>query len=308
MTTVPGEIRALDVGGRSAWTGGYRTTVALAIVALAGAGWIAADAMSDLWYAGLHEPESSHILLVPVVFAWLFWVRRGRVRECDGSGRWPGAALLVLGVTLWTTGYHYQVQSFWHAGAVAMMAGAALAVVGRDALWKFLPVWGSLIFLVPVPARVRFFVAGPLERVTAELTQSVGEVLGMAVGRSGNQLSVNGVDVCVAEACNGMRLAFTLLLACYVAMFYRPLRGWVRAVVLLASPVVAVGANVVRLVPTVWVFGHYPLATAERFHDVTGWVMLILAFGFLTGFCRLLEWVGLPITPAPTDGVEVGGS
>ncbi len=188
------------------------------------------------------------------------------------------------------------------------MAGSALVVLGRDVLWRFAAgVRGAGVPGADAGPGAVTMSAVPLEQVTAALTQSVGEALGMAIGRSGNQLSVNGVAVCVAEACNGMRMAFTLMLAGYLAMFYRPLRGWVRAGVLLAIPAVSVAANVVRLVPTVWVFGHYPAAAAERFHDAAGWVMLVVAFGMLTGACRLLAWVGVPVDGPPFAGAALAG-
>ena len=96
-------------------------------------------------------------------------------------------------------------------------------------------------------------------------------------------------------------MVFTLFLACYTFAFVTPLRGYVRALILLASPVVAVTCNVIRLVPTVWVFGHASPQTAHRFHDISGWVMLILAFVGLTGMIRVLKWASLPVAPATSQ-------
>src|SRR5947209_2305717 len=101
--------------------------------------------------------------------------------------------------------------------------------------------------------------------------------LGWNVDRSGNLLSINGVDVTVAEACNGMRMVLTLFLVCYVVAFTMKLRTWVRLLILAAAPLVAIVSNVLRLVPTVWMFGHTSVAAAERFHDVSGWVMTVLS-------------------------------
>jgi exosortase len=267
--------------------------------------WIGWDAVSDIAHVAATESEASHVWIVPVVFCWLFWIRRNRVTAAPSGSRWPGALAAAAGVAFWWVGYRFQIQSAWHFGAVAMIAGAGLAVVGADYLWQFLPAWGATLFLVPVPNRVRFFIAQPLETLASAATQSVCEVIGFNVGRSGNQLSVNGVDVCVAEACNGMRLVFTLFLACYVAVFIRPYRAWVRVAVLAVAPIVAVAANVVRLVPTLWMFGHHSAAAAERFHEAAGIVMVLLAFLAIILGCDLLQWIGLPVLnsnsePLPT--------
>jgi len=257
--------------------------------------WIVWESLSDLGSLGLNDPESSHVLLAPLVIAWLAWVRRGRIGQCSLRGRWTGVLVIAVGWALWAQGYRYQIQSFWHFGAILLVAGSVLVVLGADTLWNFLPAWIALIFLVPIPGRVHLYVAVPLERVTAIMTQSVAEAIGMSVSRSGNQLTLNGIDVAIAEACNGLRMVFSLFMACYVFAFMRPLRSWVRLIVLAASPVVAIVCNVIRLVPTVWVFGNASPAAAERFHDIASWAMLGVAFALLTGVARLIDWLGLPV-------------
>jgi exosortase len=237
----------------SVWLLCLKCVAALCIV-----GWIASESLRDLLSLGFNDPESSQVLLAPVVIAWLVWVRRGRIARCSLRGRWTGVFIIAAGWLLWSQGYHYQIQSFWHFGAILLLAGSLLVLLGADALWNFLPAWGALIFLVPIPGRVHLQVAVPLERITAIMTQSLAEVLGINASRSGNQLTVNGIDVCIVEACNGLRMVFSLFMACYVFAFVRPLRPWVRFVVLAAGPVVAIVCNVIRLVPTVWMFGNAP--------------------------------------------------
>ncbi|HEY8746716.1 MAG TPA: exosortase/archaeosortase family protein [Tepidisphaeraceae bacterium] len=261
------------------------------------AGVIASNAWRDLLHIARREEESSHIWLVPLVFIWLIWVRKSRLRTAVPGGAWPGTIMIAAGWFLWSFGYRDQFQSFWHGGAVIMCLGAILVVVGRDLLYKFLPAILVLAFLIPVPKTARIAIAQPLQEITASVTRSVAEVLGMEVQQRGSLITFNGTEVAIAEACNGMRMVFTLFLACYVFAFVTPLRGYVRAIILLASPVTAIVCNVIRLVPTVWVFGHATRDRAEMFHDISGWVMLIVAFLGLTGIVRLLRWAMVPVSP-----------
>jgi exosortase len=271
----------------------FQTLVAVGI-----ASWIVSDALTDMVSMGWNEPESSHVLLAPLVFVWIAAVRRGRMSDCTFRGRWIGMFMVAAGWLLWAKGYHFQIQSFWHLGAISLVAGSAITFLGKDVLWKFLPAWAALVFLAPIPGRVHGYIAVPLEQVTAMMAQSAAEVLGINSSRSGNQLTVNGVDVCIAEACNGLRMVITLFMACYVFAFVRPLRWWVRMIVLAASPLVAIACNVIRLVPTLWMFGNVSRSAAERFHDLAGWGMLVLAFGLLTGITNLLGWIGVPVFSA----------
>ena len=258
---------------------------------------IASNAWVDLVTISLHDEESSHVWLVPLVFAWLFWVRRARLARCTPGGEWVGVAGVALGWFLWSYGYRFQFQSLWHGGAVLLAVGAALSVLGRDVLLRFLPAFAALIFLIPVPGRARLYLAEPMQRATAYATQNVAEVIGIPVERTGSLLTINGTDVAIAEACNGMRMVFTLLMACYLFAFVTPLRPWVRVLILALSPVVAIVCNIVRLVPTVWMYGHGSKDAASAFHDASGWVMLVVAFVLLKSSVEVLRWGGVAVEP-----------
>ena len=271
--------------------------VSLAIGAVLVAALISSNAWIDLIQISLHDEESSHVWLVPLVFIWLFWVRRGRLARCGSESRWIGVWLIAAGWFLWSYGYRFQYQSLWHGGAVLLTVGALLSVLGRDLLLRFFPAFAALVFLIPVPGRARLYIAEPLQRVTALATQSVAEVLGISVERFGSLLSVNGTDVAIAEACNGMRMVFTLLLACYLFAFVTPLRTWIRVLIVALSPLVAVVCNVIRLVPTVWMYGHGSKEAASAFHDASGWVMLVLAFVLLKSIVEVLRWAGVHVEP-----------
>ena len=134
-----------------------------------------------------------------------------------------------------------------------------------------------------------------MQALTAQITQSVCELFGMIVERQGSLLSYNGVPVAIVEACNGMRMVISILMATYTYAFTTPIRGYVKVLLLLLTPVVAVVCNVIRLIPTVWVFGTKSPETAARFHDAAGWVMLFLAFVLLMLIVQLLRWLDLPV-------------
>lgn len=265
-----------------------RRDLAFAAAFIVAAVLVMLDAWRDTWRIALSDEECSYVLLAPVVVGWLAWVRRTKLRNCRLRGQWAGLAVLGLGWVIWWYGYVTD-PVIWRAGAVVIAVGAFMAAVGLDASLKLAPALAACVFLIPVDPTGRYHVAEPLETATAFVAQRTCDLLGMYVDRSGNLLSINGVDVTIAEACNGIRMVMTLFMVCYVVAFTLPLKAWVRLLLLAASPLVAIVSNVVRLVPTVWMFGHASNAAAERFHDVSGWVMTIIAFGALMGFARLLQ-------------------
>ena len=60
---------------------------------------------------------------------------------------------------------------------------------------RFIPVVAVLVFLVPVPGEIRLRIALPLQNWTARIEQTIFEVLGTDVIRTGNQLMINGQPV-----------------------------------------------------------------------------------------------------------------
>jgi len=278
---------------RSGWTVG-RIVAGLAMVAVGMA--VTSDAWSDVVRIARKDEEASHILLVPVVFAWLFWVRRRRLRHCKPGASFLGPLLVLAGWMLYSIGDLRLIHYFWYGGAVMLAVGCLVTVCGKDLLIKFIPAFLSLAFLVPVPGRLRQRIAVPMENACAVATQKTMDVLGAPVDRSGNVITINGVPVGIYEACNGLRMVFTLVLVSYGFAFGTPLRNYLRVLILVASPISAILCNVLRLIPTVWVFGHASSNRAAAFHDVAGWVMLIVSFLLLMGLIRLLRWSLLPVS------------
>ncbi len=253
------------------------------------------DSWVDIYNFASRDEEASHIFLVPIVAAWMAWVRQTRIRYCAPRGQYIGPVILAAGWAIYALGYNHAVQAAWHFGAVVVVLGCILSVLGRNVLFRFLPAFAVLVFLVPVPGSIRQEISKPLQTATAAGTQAMLETLGVPIERSGNVLSVNGQAVAVAEACNGMRMVFALILVSYAFAFSMPLRNTVRVVVLLASPLAAIACNVVRLIPTVWLYGYSTNSIADAFHDISGWLMLPIAFLILLGIIRVLRWALIPV-------------
>lgn len=249
----------------------------------------------DIALIATKDEESSHIFLVIPIAAWLVWVRRVRFRRCPPRASWAGVLVIIAGFVLASISYKTAFQAGWHGGAVLMLMGAIITVVGTQTVANFFPAAAIMVLLVPIPGGVRLAIAGPLQNATARVTTTLLETMGYYVERSGNLVNINDMPVAVAEACNGMRMVFALVLVSYAFAFSVPLRNSVRLMVLLLSPVAAIICNVIRLTPTVILYGSdLPRSYADAFHDFAGWLMLPVAFLMLLGITRALRWAMIP--------------
>ncbi len=270
-------------------------------VLLVGLTALAVAATWPIWTAiftrAFNDEEQSHVFLAPLVAAWLFWIRRERLRFSRPTWSWAGPAIVGIGWALGQIGYARGYLIFEHLSALLALVGAAVTVLGIPFVIRFLPAFGALIFLMPVPAFIRQEIARPLQGVTAAITHFGLELFGVPVARTGNVLVINDHEVAVAEACNGMRMVAALAIVTYAFVFSVPMRQSVRILLLALSPVVAIVCNVLRLTPTVLFYGYADEDTAGLFHDLSGWAMLFVALGFLWATLSLLRWLEVPIAP-----------
>jgi exosortase len=271
--------------------------ILLALTLLTAAVYAGIDQWRDIFMIASRDEEASHIFLVIPIAIWLVWIRRVRFRRCSPRPSWVGVVMILAGFGLMQFSLGNAFQAGLHGGAVLMAVGAVVAVVGTQVMANFFPAVAILTLLVPIPGNLRLAIAGPLQNATARVTTSTLEILGFYVERSGNLVNINDMPVAVAEACNGMRMVFALLLVAYAFAFTVPLRNSVRFMVLLLSPVAAIICNVFRLAPTVVMYGNQerlPEGWPDAFHDFAGWLMLPIAFLMLLGITRALRWAMIP--------------
>ena len=277
--------------------------VVLALAATAVGILATRGAWADIAYIAQKDIEASHIVWVPPVMAWLLLIRRRRLTGFVARPSLLGLLLIAAGWVVGHWGFNHAHQAAWHAGALLVVMGCLIGVMGWDLIRRLWPAFVVLVFIVPVPGMVRQELAIPLQTATAHLTERIFRFADLPVMRSGNHLEINGHGVDVVEACNGMRLVFPLFLVAYVFCFSLRLRPIVRAIVLLLSPAVAVLCNVIRLIPTTMLRGYASEDTFNHFHDIAGYFMIPLAFFILLLLILAMERLGLkPLARAGDDG------
>jgi exosortase len=276
----------------------WRFTDGMLLVALVGLA-IAATRSTwiDIFHLAQRNAEQSHVFLAPFVAGWLFWIRRERLRWIRPRWSLGGTVVVAVGWAMGVFGFSNGFLILEQFGQLLVVIGAALTILGFNFVWRFLPVFGALLFLLPVPGRIRQEIAIPLQEVTAVITHFGMELFGAPVIRTGNVLVINGNEVAVAEACNGMRMVAALAIVTYAFVFSVPMRQGVRFFLLGMSPLVAIACNVLRLTPTVLLYGYADVNIAVLFHDISGWLMLFVALGLLWALLGLLRWLEIPIAP-----------
>lgn len=293
-----------------------RVIVAVAVLLLGL--YVCRDAWKEIFldYAWPNE-DYSHIFFAPLVAGLLVYVRRLRLRHYQVGGTLLGPLIVGTGLSMMFAGFQTSRQFLFHSGAVFVAVGCVVSVLGKGVLFRFGPAVVALAFMVPFPGKMRYEVAAFLQHWTAQIAHVLLGAMGFATEVLGNTVSVQVATdaagtgmtiqqrpVTIAEACNGMRSVFMLLLLAYAFAFALPLRNGVRALLLLASPLVALVCNIIRTLPTILFYGYAPdwfddpargTAVADHFHWIAGYAMYVVAFLIWLGIVAVLRWTMLPI-------------
>lgn len=285
--------------GRLSWS-----RLGIAALFLAAGIWVCRDAWREVFTYAWSNEEYSHIFVVPFVAALLIYVRRLRLRHFRVQGTIVGPILVGAGLMMMFAGYQSGKAAVMHSGSVLTAIGCVTSVLGKNAIFRFLPAVLVLAFLVPVPVDARLWIAKTLQSYTTSIAHVLLSSIGFDNTVAGHQLSINGRPVMIAEACNGMRSVFMLLLLGFAFAFGYPLRNSVRILLLLAGPIVALVCNVIRTLPTILMYGYAPdwfedpktgTWLADQFHWMAGYAMYAGSFLLWLGIIALMRWVMLPI-------------
>ena len=79
----------------------------------------------------------------------MVFARRLRIRHCKPTGTALGFLTAAFGWGVYLVGYYRGFQTLWHAGAVLVMLGCVLSVLGKDAAVPLLPRPGGARFPGP---------------------------------------------------------------------------------------------------------------------------------------------------------------
>lgn len=274
---------------------GYSDAILLGFVLVLSA-WVGFDAWKDMYSRAVVDTENGQALFAPVVAAYLFWVRRSRIQFIGYSPSFTGVAIIVLGYLLFRWGIESNTLVAWHLGAIIMMIGSLLTVMGLEFARQFSPALIALLFIIPTPGVVRIALAEPMQALATELTMSVLGGIGVNAMKQGLVIQIGNppIDVAIGEACNGMRMVFALGLVVFGFVFSAPFRTEVRIGLLMVSPLIALTCNIIRLVLTSIVYGFSTQEFADSFHWYSGLAMIPMSLVMLFGIIKLLAWLDIP--------------
>lgn len=253
--------------------------------------------LHELVVFSFNQESSSHILLIPLVSAYLLYTERSRIFRIVQPSVYAGSAVVVAAVALYVFAVGWlalrQPDEFLSAAAlaiVAMWVGGFLLCYGSPA-WRRASF--SLLFLllmVPLPPPVLERCIYLLQQGSTEIAYLLFKAVGVPVLRQGFVLAVPGVAIEVAKECSGIRSSVALFITCLLAAHLFLRTKWrMLLFVLLVFPL-AIVKNGIRIT-TLTLLSVYvnPGFLSGRLHRQGGFVFFFLALAILAPVLIILQ-------------------
>jgi len=258
-------------------------------------------------YDRLVEGESyyTHGPLVPLVSLLIAVLLIRHTRVPARPNRRAGWAVLAFSLLLHLASCLARVNFASCFALIGVLAGLVLLLWGAAALRRLWFPLAFLAFMVPLPevsiAQLNF----RLKMIAADWGVGLANAAGVIAEHSGNCVFLPGdKNLIIGNICNGLRTLISLLAFGALYAYVCRLRGLWRIGLFLMSVPVAVVSNSVRIVSLIVVADVWTVEAATAwFHDASGLMIFVLAFGLMFGLERLVlgvrRLVGRPAKIVP---------
>jgi exosortase len=246
---------------------------------------------SDWWTDGNY----SHGFFIIPIAAYLAWERREKFQAAAQRPSPVGLFVIVGSVMVLAAGVLGSELFLTRISILGTATGIVLFFFGWARLRVLVFPMAFLFLMIPLPAIIFNQIAFPLQLVASQFGEKALNVVDIPVLREGNVLVLANTTLEVAEACSGIRSLISLLTLGIVFGYFADSRGWVRTLIALSSVPVAIVANGARVAGT-GIAAHFigPAAAEGFFHEFSGWIIFIAAFGMMLAIQRAILLVAPP--------------
>jgi exosortase A len=280
MPPEPAAFPAPLTGRTKAMPGAWRQTLMALGCAVAALVLLAMREWGEMLHQWWNIDTYNHLLLLPPIMGWLVLLKAEELTKINPRAFWPGLALVIAALALWSAGRASGINLIAHAGAVGMVQGAIVAIIGlRAALLLALPL-GMGVFLVPFGDEI----IPPLQLVTADIAIALTRWSGVPASIHGIHIETPAGLFIVAEACSGVKFLIAMVTLGVLVCFTRFASWRRRALFMAVCIIVPILANGVRAWATIYVAQFIGAERATGFdHIVYGWVFFAIIVAALLG-------------------------
>jgi exosortase len=199
------------------------------------------------------DDRYSHLLLIPLISAFLLYFERVRIFSQPTDRRGAGYSLLLAAAAVYALsaltplGASYRLAGVI-LSAVLVWAGAFAMCYGTRVLCAAAFPLGFLAFMIPLPGSMLNWMVHVLQSASADTSAVLFRAIGMPSFRDGFRFQLPGVEIEIANECSGIRSTFALVLVSVLAGYLLLRSPYGKVFLALAAIPIGIFKNAVRIV------------------------------------------------------------
>jgi exosortase len=243
----------------------------------------------------LDNESSSHILIIPLIVAYLLFSARDQIFLKNEGSSALGFSILAIGGGIRLFGLRYahggnNFESLTGLALVLSILGSFLLCYGnrsgRKAIFPLL----FLFLMIPIPDVLLDRIIYLLQSGSTACAYAFFKVLGVPVLRHGFLLSVPGVTIEVARECSSIRSSIALFITCLLAAYLFLSVAWKRLMFVLLAICFSIIKNGIRITTLTLLATHVdPGYLTGRLHREGGFFFFVLTLAMLAPVLYLLH-------------------
>ncbi|MCS6949195.1 MAG: exosortase/archaeosortase family protein [Armatimonadota bacterium] len=233
----------------------------------------------------------SHGVLVPFLAAYMVWMRREELRRAVPRPSLWAFALIVPALLLRLLGHIAPSSTLSSFSFLMLVYGITAAIWG----WNFVRLlWFPILFLgfmMPLPGVIFDEISQPAQDWSTTVADTILRTVGYETRRVGNFIYIpGGFDLDVGVPCSGFKMVVSMAtFAAFFAYYIGTSLGRQAILVISAIPI-AIAINGLRIALIGMVGTKWGEAAGLKFHDWSGYLVLVVAFAVLFQIGRMLGW------------------
>ncbi len=259
------------------------------------------------------DENYSHGLLVPFVIGGIVYLEFDELKKAASSPSvFGGFALIVFALLLLLGGTLGAELFTQRISLVVMFAGIVIYFFGIRILKSLVVPFVLLLLAIPIPQIIFNKIAFPLQIYASQMAVWGIRLFEVPSVRKGNVIEIlpDGATQIIAlevvEACSGIRSLMTLMTLALILAYFTRSRNqsngggildfvksfdfWRTILLMLAAVPIAVFTNAARVTGTgVLTYYYGKRATESTWHEVSGWLVYLVALTLLIGLNLLLK-------------------
>ena len=238
----------------------------------------------------LNSENASHILLIPFIAAWLFYLDRQKIVHSSldlAAAAWFAVPAAILSAMTMRRSFTDMSISLTVSilALVLLLAGGFVALFGRRSARS---VWFSLafvLFVVPFPEPLLNRIIYLLQAGSADVAETLFDWTGVPVLREGFIFHLPRMSIEVAQECSGIRSSIALLILALLVAHFSFSKFWKKALFILAGLLMMIVKNGVRIA-TLTLLANYvdPGFLYGKLHREGGIVFFLIGLALLWPF------------------------